>query len=803
MIDKLLNKSRMKKYYKDIDKINTIEKEIEKFSQKDFLNKTLEFQNHIDSIKNNNYEVEKYLGKILPYTFAMVKEASHRILNMKHFDVQLIGGEILHEGDIAEMKTGEGKTLVITLPCYLNALTRNGVHIITVNDYLAKRDMEQMKPLYEYLGLTVGIIQHDMKIEERKNNYDKDITYVTNSELGFDYLRDNLSKNLSDKVLVRGLNYCIIDEIDSILIDEARTPLIISGLGDKPNELYYKANDFSKIAKIEYFKQSDTSLITKTLINESEEYNCDVVVNRKENSLFLTKQGSLAAEKFFNIENLGDNQNGIILHHIIQALKARYLFKKNTNYLIKNGKIEIIDEYTGRVLEGRQYSEGLHQALETKENLNITPENKTLASITYQNLFKLYKKKCGLTGTAKTEEDEFYELHNMMVVQVPTNKPIKRIDQKDKVFKTKKEKYLALTKDIIEEHKKGRPILIGTPNVYVSEVVNEILNRLKIPHNILNAKNNELEANIISKAGEFGSITVSTNMAGRGTDIKISEESRKVGGLKVIGIERNESRRIDNQLIGRSGRQGDVGESVFYLSLEDDLLKLFANNSSLDSLFSINTNYGDCIESKILSKLISNAQKQIEGLHYEQRKNVIKYDEIISKIRSIVYDNRDEFIYGNLYENYKKIIINFITNLKDGYNSNEQSSLEDYIKNQIKLYIPECEKDLKNLDSLDNIINYFDNILLDKIKSIDESNYENAFRYEILNIIDNNWMNFLEEVTELQKRIVNISYKGQDPIDEFIKQTNNEFNILIINIQVSIIKILFNNLNFVIFESKI
>ena len=795
--------NKIKQYEKLVKKINSFETEVSSLSQNEMIEKTRTFQDEIKKLGLDKKKINKYLDNILPYAFALVKEASYRTLNMKHFDVQLIGGQILHQGCIAEMKTGEGKTLVITLPAYLNALTGQGVHVVTVNDYLAKRDREKMGVVYEYLGLSVGLIQSNQTIISKRENYSKDITYVTNSVVGFDYLRDNLTKNIEHKVLLKGLNYAVIDEVDSILIDEARTPLIISGQGICNSDLYYKANDFVKEVTAVIRTKDETSTLEKALNKNkfNSDYEQDVIIDKKEKTVLLTDNGVSKAENFFDIDNLGDSIHSTIMHHIQQALKAHYLFKKDADYIIKENKIEIIDEFTGRVLIGRKYSDGLHQALEAKENLEITPDNKTLASVTYQNLFRLYYKKCGLTGTGKTEEDEFLEIHNLPVIEVPTNKPIARIDHKDKVFKTKKEKYLAIANDIKECYSQGRPVLIGTPSVYVSQIIDTILTRMKIPHNVLNAKNHTLEAEIISHAGEVGAVTVATNMAGRGTDIQLSKEAKMLGGLKVLGVERNDSRRIDNQLRGRSGRQGDVGESIFYLSLEDDLMKLFSTGNSLNNLFSMSMPYGEPIQSKILSKAIRNAQKQIEGIHYNQRKNVIEYDQVISKQRSIIYSDRDSLLKNDTLNNVDTLIDNYIESIVNRYDYNMTLSLNDFIHKEIEttLNMDTSTIVIHSADEISNLTKHIKSCFRDSIKNIDSDYITNLIKNTLLDIVDDCWINYLETIDEIQKKANLMCYKQQDPIVEFIYLSQISFNKLIEDIYVKTLsKIL--GFNYSVFE---
>lgn len=785
--------NKIKRYKKIVDKINKLENEVSALSQEELISKTREFQKTIKGFNDDNKKIEKYLEDILPYAFAMVREASKRTLGMRHFDVQLIGGKILHEGNIAEMKTGEGKTLVITLPCYLNALVGKGVHVVTVNDYLAKRDKEKMEVVHNYLGLTVGLIQNEMTVMERRENYNKDITYVTNSEIGFDYLKDNLARTNDHKSLIKGMHYSVIDEVDSILIDEARTPLIISGQGELFEELYYKADDFSKTVKVTKKLNNENSQLEKVVSkNASLDYgDADAILDKKDKNIILTDKGIKKAELYFNIDNLGDIENAPINHHISQALKARFVFVKDTDYMIRDNKIEIIDEFTGRVLKGRKYSEGLHQALETKERVKITPENKTLASVTYQNLFRLYYKKSGLTGTGKTEEEEFLEIHNMSVIEVPTNKPVIRIDNPDRVYKTKKEKYLAIAKDIKENYEKGRPVLVGTPSVYISEVIDEILTRMNIPHNVLNAKNHALEAEIISNAGQIKAITVATNMAGRGTDIQISEEAKKLGGLKVIGVERHEARRIDNQLRGRAGRQGDMGESVFYLSLEDDLMKLFGKGNNFNTLFAMSVPYGEPIESKMLSGVIQKAQKQIEGLHYGMRKNVIQYDEVISKQRNIIYSDRNALLDGDILENYKKLIKGFIDRIDSTYDKSFSSTYEEYMKDSIKECLEIDDLSLYKESQMyekEQFENYFIDLLNKNIEGIEKDRVEYVVKNIVLETVDDYWTDYLDEIDEIKKGANLASFKQQDPIIEFIGKTHKTFDELVLNIQSKTIK---------------
>lgn len=784
--------NRLDKYRKLLKKTNSFELEIDKLSQEELQAKTKKFQKELAEQKDD-FAREKYLHKILPEAYALVREVGKRVLGKRHYDVQIIGGAILHDGNIAEMRTGEGKTLVETLPAYLNALIGRGVHIITVNDYLAKRDREEMGKIFEYLGLTVGLIQNDMHPSDRKENYNKDITYVTNTEIGFDYLRDNMAKTQEEKVM-RELYYAIIDEVDSILIDEARTPLIISRQMEPEIGLYEKADKFAKMIEVGTKKSFEGSQLQKQLMSEKVEVSGDVIVDRKERYVNLTDEGIEKAEKYFGIENIGDIENSAIMHHISNALKANYLFKKDTDYIVRDGKVEIVDEFTGRVLKGRQYSEGLHQAIEAKEYVKISPESKTMATVTYQNLFRLYYKISGMTGTGKTEEEEFREIYDMEVLQVPTNKPIARVDKDDLVFKTKKEKYIAIAKDIKNCYEIKRPVLVGTPNIEESEIISSMLKNLGIPHNVLNAKFHEQEAEIISQAGKVGAITVATNMAGRGTDIIVEEESKKLGGLKVIGIERHEARRIDDQLRGRTGRQGDVGESVFYISLEDDLMKLFANKSHYALFDAMQIPKGEPIEHKMLTKSIRKAQKQIEGMNYGIRKNVIKYDEIIAKQRESIYKDRDRVLNGDIFENFYGIIEIAIDFYVQKYFSKEvkKETYEEYISRKLKkhLGIELLEDEIENREK-EYLVNLVKNKFESKINEFDKSKIETIIQNIFLEVVDKYWQIHIEDISELNKGISLRSYKQQDPVQEFIMESKKIYTEMVWSIQTNTIKKVF------------
>ena len=598
-----------------VDKIEALDGSMSKLTDEELKNKTVEFKERLANGET--------LDDILVEAFATVREASWRVLQMKHYREQLIGGIVLHQGRIAEMKTGEGKTLVATLPAYLNALSGNGVHIITVNDYLAKRDMEWMGQIYNFLGLTTGVIVHELTNDQRREAYGSDITYGTNNEFGFDYLRDNMVIYKEERVQ-RQLNFCIVDEVDSILIDEARTPLIISGAGEKSTEFYKVADYFVKT------------------LREEEDYTID----EEANAVMLTDAGVEKAERAFKLDNYADADNMALQHYVTQALKANYSMRRDKDYMVKDGEVIIVDEFTGRLMEGRRYSDGLHQAIEAKEGVKIARESKTLATITFQNYFRMYNKLSGMTGTALTEENEFREIYGLDVIVVPTHRPVQRVDNADLVFKNEKGKFNAIVEDIIETHKTGQPILVGTVSIEKSEELSKILKKRGIPHQVLNAKYHEQEAEIISHAGELGMVTIATNMAGRGTDIKLGEGVVEVGGLKIIGTARHESRRIDNQLRGRSGRQGDPGSSTFYISLDDDLMRIFGSDKIQAVVDKIGLEEDDAIENKIITKQIENAQKKVEGNNFNIRKTLLGYDDVMNMQREVIYKQRSEVLEG-------------------------------------------------------------------------------------------------------------------------------------------------------------
>lgn len=756
---------KIKKKY--IKKINKLEENISALTDEELKNMTNIFKDRLSKGET--------LDDILPEAFAVVREAGKRVLNMKHFEVQLIGGIVLHQGRIAEMKTGEGKTLVATLPAYLNALSGKGVHIVTVNDYLANRDREIMKPLYDFLGISTAVIVNSTSKIMRKEYYKADITYITNTELGFDYLRDNMVNDPNEKVQ-RGLNYVIVDEVDSVLIDEARTPLIISSPSEKANYLY---------SIIDVFVKS---------LNEDE-----FEIYKENNIITLTDKGISKAELIFNIDNYADIEHNLIRHHITQALKAVYGMQKDKDYMIKDGQVIIIDEFTGRLANGRRYSNGLHQAIESKEGLEIQPESITLATITYQNFFKLYNKLSGMTGTAETEQEEFNTTYNLDVVVIPTNNPIQRQDKNDLIFITEQAKFKAIIKDIIENHKKGRPVLVGTPNIEKSEILSNLLKKEGIKHNVLNAKYHEEEANIISKAGELGAVTIATNMAGRGTDIKLSNEVKQIGGLKVIGSERAENRRVDNQLIGRSGRQGDPGISQFYLSFEDDLIK-FLPKKYRDVIDSCNKEDETPITNKLLTKIINICQRKIEGQHFQARKNTLKYDNVINKQRKIVYSQRDEILNStDLSEqlNYitKIVLEDFITSeINKQKNKNNTLDKELLIKSIENNFFNEGTFNIKDLEILSErqLVDYFYSTSLDVLESkknlMGIENFNLLVKSIFIGNIDEYWREHLEALETLKEDVRYMYVKGEEPIKEYILRSYDIFNSMVFETQSNILK---------------
>ena len=841
-IFKSYSEKEVKRIMPIVDKINSLEEEISKLTDEELKNKTNEFKEQLDNGKT--------LDDILPEAFAVVREASKRVLGMRHFDVQLIGGIILHQGRIAEMKTGEGKTLVATLPVYLNALTGRGVHVITVNDYLAKRDSEWMGKLYKFMGLSVGLVIAGMDPKAKQKAYACDITYGTNNEFGFDYLRDNMVI-YKEQLVQRDLAYAIVDEIDSILIDEARTPLIISGRANQSSDLYKKANDFVKRLTPKIIVEEDVK--DEAQAEDNEKY--DYIVDLKAKSASLTQKGIKKAEETFHLENFNDIENSTLVHHVNQALRAHGVMKKDIDYIVKDGEVLIVDEFTGRIMYGRRYNNGLHQAIEAKEGVKIADESKTLATITFQNYFRMYDKLSGMTGTAMTEEAEFEEIYNLDVISIPTNKPMIRKDLNDAIYKNEKAKFNAIVQSVKESHEKGQPVLIGTVSIEKSEKLSNILKKEGIKHEVLNAKYHEKEAEIIAQAGKFGAVTIATNMAGRGTDImlggnseylakqemrknkipenlieesntyyetddqeilrarekfnelekkydeEIKEEKEKVlavGGLKIIGTERHESRRIDNQLRGRSGRQGDVGESRFYIGLDDDLMKIFGGDMITKVYNTLGADENMPIQSKMISNAVENAQKKVEGRNFTIRKNVLKYDDVMNAQREIIYKQRRQVLDGeNIHDN----IINMI---------------EFVAENVPQMYV-EGETNELNIESLNNeIINLFGIDMLDFIKEHKENVGEISSmlkekaleiykqkeeeitaeqmreleRVVMLKVVDEKWMNHIDSMDELKNGIGLRAYGQKDPVVQYRLEGFDMFDEMINNIKLDVTKIL-------------
>ena len=662
----------LKRIYPIVDRIEAMDEDMQKLTDEELRDKTKEFKERLANGET--------LDDILPEAFATVREAASRSLHMKHYRVQLIGGIVLHQGRIAEMRTGEGKTLVSTLPAYLNALAGKGVHIVTVNDYLAKRDAEWMGQVHRFLGLTVGVVLNEMDNDERREAYNCDITYVTNNELGFDYLRDNMVI-YKEQLVQRGLSYAVIDEVDSVLIDEARTPLIISGQSGKSTKLYEACDILAR--QLERGEASGEFSKMNAIMGEDIEETGDFIVNEKEKNINLTEEGVKKVEKFFHIENLADPEHLEIQHNIILALRAHNLMFRDQDYVVADDQVMIVDEFTGRIMPGRRYSDGLHQAIEAKEHVKVKRESKTLATITFQNLFNKYEKKSGMTGTALTEEKEFRDIYGMDVVEIPTNLPVLRKDLDDAVYKTKDEKFKAVIEEIVRAHETGQPVLVGTITIETSELLSNMLKKRGIQHNVLNAKFHEMEAEIVAQAGVHGAVTIATNMAGRGTDIKLDDEAKAIGGLKIIGTERHESRRIDNQLRGRSGRQGDPGESRFYISLEDDLLRLFGSEKLMSVFNTLGVEDGEQIEHKMLSSAIEKAQKKLEGNNFGIRKNLLEYDQVMNEQREIIYEERRRVLDG---ESMRDSIYHMIT---------------EYVENTVDACAsPDTESDEWDLDAL-------------------------------------------------------------------------------------------------------
>ena len=841
---KTYSQKELKRVKPLVTKINALEEEMSKLSDSELRGKTDYFKKQLADGKT--------LDDILPEAYAVVREASKRVLGMRHFDVQLIGGIILHQGRIAEMKTGEGKTLVATLPVYLNALEGKGVHVITVNDYLAKRDSEWMGKLYKFLGLSVGLVIAGMEPKAKQEAYNADVTYGTNNEFGFDYLRDNMVI-YKDQLVQRGLHYAIVDEIDSILIDEARTPLIISGRANQSSDLYKKADNFVRRLTPKVIVEEDVKDYEQAEDNEKYDY----IVDLKAKSASLTQKGIKKAEEAFGLENFNDLENSTLVHHVNQALRAHGVMKKDIDYIVKDGEVLIVDEFTGRIMYGRRYNNGLHQAIEAKEHVKIADESKTLATITFQNYFRMYDKLSGMTGTAMTEEAEFEEIYNLDVVEIPTNKPMIRKDENDVIYKNENAKFRAIVKSIKESHEKGQPVLVGTVSIEKSEKLSKLLKQEGIKHEVLNAKYHEKEAEIVAQAGKFGAVTIATNMAGRGTDIilggnseflakeemrrkkvphelieeantyyetdnedilnarkqfkelvdkydeQIKEEKEKVieaGGLKIIGTERHESRRIDNQLRGRSGRQGDVGESKFYIALDDDLMKIFGGDAITKVYNSLGADENMPIDSKIISRAVENAQKKVESRNFSIRKNVLKYDDVMNAQREIIYGQRREVLDGeNIHDNIMDMIHSVAEATVNMYVEPEKNEVNVEALNQdilntygidmvefIKDHVSEPEKITEELIKQSNAK------YTEKEVAIGSEQMRELERIVMLKVVDEKWMNHIDNMDELKNGIGLRAYGQQDPVVKYRIEGMDMFDEMISDIKVDVTKILMN-----------
>ena len=842
----------LKKIEPLVNKVMSLEGEMEKLSDNELKEKTEEFKNRIKNGETTD--------DLLPEAFAVVREAAWRVLGMKHFRVQVIGGIILHQGRIAEMKTGEGKTLVATLPAYLNALECKGTHVVTVNDYLASRDRDWMGKVYEFLGLSVGCIIHDMDQEERQAAYNSDITYGTNNEFGFDYLRDNMVI-YKEEMVQRGLHFCIVDEVDSILIDEARTPLIISGQGDESIDLYVRARDF--VNTLSHRIKSQDEIDLERFNREFEEETVDYVIDEKDKTATLTDKGITKAEKYFGIENLSDASNMELSHHINQALKAAGTMHRDIDYVVKDGEVIIVDEFTGRLMYGRRYSEGLHQAIEAKEGLEVRAESKTLATITFQNYFRMYDKLSGMTGTAMTEEGEFRDIYNIDVVEIPTNKPVQREDDNDHIYINEDAKFKAVTREIAEAHEKGQPVLVGTVSIDKSEALSKYLKRAGIKHNVLNAKNHEQESEIVAQAGRFGQVTIATNMAGRGTDIvlggnpeylakkelkkqgmeeemleyadsyfktddpeiikaredyqalvkkfkvetdKEAEEVKKVGGLRIIGTERHESRRIDNQLRGRSGRQGDPGSSRFYISADDDLIRLFAGDRFKDTMLKLDPAEDEPIEHKILTRLIESAQRKVEGNNFSIRKNVLKYDDVMNKQREVIYAERRRVLEGeNLRDDIIAMRNDVIDKTIDFYNKlddNNKNYLDFESIRNFGVSTFDFEEDfLKKLENptVDSLKAYFKELAdakyLEKEEEFGEEKFREIERVALLQNVDQKWMDHIDAMDQLRKGIGLRAVGQTDPVRAYAEEGFDMFEAMNESIKEDTVKMLYHVVN--------
>ena len=772
-----------------VEKIEGLRSTMQALSDEELRDKTREYKDRLAEGAT--------LDDILPEAFATVREAARRVLNMEHYRVQLIGGIILHQGRIAEMKTGEGKTLVSTLPAYLNALAGKGVHIVTVNDYLAHRDAEWMGKVHEFLGLTVGCVLNEMDNDERRAQYACDITYVTNNELGFDYLRDNMVI-YKEQLVQRELHYAIIDEIDSILIDEARTPLIISGQSGKSTKLYEVCDILAR--QLERGEASGEVTKMSAIMGEEITETGDFVVNEKDKVVNLTEQGIKKVEKFFQIENLADPENLEIQHNVNLALRAHNLMHRDQDYVVKEDQVLIVDEFTGRIMPGRRYSDGLHQAIEAKEHVKVKRESKTLATITFQNFFNKYAKKSGMTGTALTEEKEFRDIYGMDVIEIPTNKPVVRQDLDDAVYMTKKEKFQAVVESIVEAHEKGQPVLVGTITIETSELLSGMLKREGIPHKVLNAKFHELEAEIVAEAGRHGAVTIATNMAGRGTDIKLDDESREAGGLKIIGTERHESRRIDNQLRGRSGRQGDPGESRFYISLEDDLMRLFGSERLMGIFKSLGVAENEQIEHKMLSKAIENAQKKIESNNYGIRKNLLEYDQVNNEQREIIYNERRRVLDGeNMRDSILKMIADTVDNTVDMCISDDQGTEEWDIHELESLLTPiipmkvTVQENMKKNELKQSLKEQAVKLYESKEAEFPEAEQIRELeRVLLLKVIDRKWMDHIDDMDQLRQGIGLQAYGQRDPLVEFKMSGYEMFDAMSAAIQEDTLRLLYH-----------
>ena len=772
-----------------VEKIEGLRSTMQALSDEELRDKTREYKDRLAEGAT--------LDDILPEAFATVREAARRVLNMEHYRVQLIGGIILHQGRIAEMKTGEGKTLVSTLPAYLNALAGKGVHIVTVNDYLAHRDAEWMGKVHEFLGLTVGCVLNEMDNDERRAQYACDITYVTNNELGFDYLRDNMVI-YKEQLVQRELHYAIIDEIDSILIDEARTPLIISGQSGKSTKLYEVCDILAR--QLERGEASGEVTKMSAIMGEEITETGDFVVNEKDKVVNLTAQGIKKVEKFFQIENLADPENLEIQHNVNLALRAHNLMHRDQDYVVKEDQVLIVDEFTGRIMPGRRYSDGLHQAIEAKEHVKVKRESKTLATITFQNFFNKYAKKSGMTGTALTEEKEFRDIYGMDVIEIPTNKPVVRQDLDDAVYMTKKEKFQAVVESIVEAHEKGQPVLVGTITIETSELLSGMLKREGIPHKVLNAKFHELEAEIVAEAGRHGAVTIATNMAGRGTDIKLDDESREAGGLKIIGTERHESRRIDNQLRGRSGRQGDPGESRFYISLEDDLMRLLGSERLMGIFKSLGVAENEQIEHKMLSKAIENAQKKIESNNYGIRKNLLEYDQVNNEQREIIYNERRRVLDGeNMRDSILKMIADTVDNTVDMCISDDQGTEEWDIHELESLLTPiipmkvTVQENMKKNELKQSLKEQAVKLYESKEAEFPEAEQIRELeRVLLLKVIDRKWMDHIDDMDQLRQGIGLQAYGQRDPLVEFKMSGYEMFDAMSAAIQEDTLRLLYH-----------